>query len=290
VERGGERGARGQAVPVPVPAIAAAAAAAKPRRLAPPRRCPTRPPRSPRARAAGRGGRRTRWPRPRTDGDARKSSAATDFAAAKGGLQAHRRDHSQRRRRPTRRACAWQEIDAREELVALRAQGKQNESTREQELAKKNEELREASLYQDRCGGASRPAAGSRRVGDRFVIRWANKLTSELACTRKRYDLEKYVGFEIGVTGVTQRASAGSASGVGRRAAHRGALGGGRAALSGHGERATALVAQARGGAPAHVRALEQALSLRLVQVGLRQRVRASERPNAPEMPDYKRK
>lgn len=99
-----------------------------------------------------------------------------------------------------------QEIDAREELIALQADAQKTEAMREEEIAKKNAELREASLYQDPLWGRFQARGWLEKDGERFVIRWANKRTADVVCSQKRYDLNAYVGFEIGVVGAQSRA------------------------------------------------------------------------------------
>jgi hypothetical protein len=99
-----------------------------------------------------------------------------------------------------------QEIDAREELAALHVAAQQSEVMREEEIAKKNAELREASLYQDPLWGRFQARGWLEKDGERFVIRWANKRTAEVVCSQKRYDLNEYVGFEVGVSGAQSRA------------------------------------------------------------------------------------
>lgn len=99
-----------------------------------------------------------------------------------------------------------QEIDAREELAALHVDAQKSEVMREEEIARKNAELREASLYQDPLWGRFQARGWLEKEGERFVIRWANKRTAEVVCSQKRYDLNKYVGFEVGVSGAQSRA------------------------------------------------------------------------------------
>lgn len=99
-----------------------------------------------------------------------------------------------------------QEIDAREELLALQVDAKKTEAMREEEIAKKNVELREASLYQDPLWGRFQARGWLEKDGDRFVIRWANKRTADVVCSQKRYDLNAYVGYEVGVVGAQSRA------------------------------------------------------------------------------------
>jgi len=103
-----------------------------------------------------------------------------------------------------------QEIEAREELQALKADARSREAGKADEIARKQAELQEASLYQDPLWGRFQARGWLERDGERFVVRWANKRTMELACTSKRYELAKFVGFEVGVMGVNTRAVQGS--------------------------------------------------------------------------------
>jgi hypothetical protein len=41
----------------------------------------------------------------------------------------------------------------------------------------------------------------------RYVLRWGGKDVAEIVCASGRYDLQRFVGFEVGVIGATQRAA-----------------------------------------------------------------------------------
>lgn len=137
------------------------------------------------------------------------ASAQPDFTAAKAAYKKELEAH------PTGPAAEnarkrLDEIAAREELAALRAEGQKTEAQRKDELEKKAAELREASLSQDPLWGRFQKRGWLEQDGDRFVIRWANKLTAEVVCSQKRYELGCFVGYEIGVTGVTTRSAGAS--------------------------------------------------------------------------------
>lgn len=100
-----------------------------------------------------------------------------------------------------------QEIDARMELAALHEQAQTAEQRRQEALVEKTRELRDASLHNDPLWGRFQARGWVEKDGDRYIVRWANKNRSELACSSKRYDLETLVGYEVGVIGVTRRAA-----------------------------------------------------------------------------------
>jgi hypothetical protein len=101
-----------------------------------------------------------------------------------------------------------EQIGMREEIAALQADAEKSQGARKEELERKAAELREASLYQDRLWGRFQERGWLERDGDRYLIRWANKVTSEVVCTQKRYDLARFVGFEVGLAGTVTRSSA----------------------------------------------------------------------------------
>lgn len=106
-----------------------------------------------------------------------------------------------------------QEVEAREGIEKLKADATKTEAQRQAELAKKQDELREASLYTDPLWGRFQARGWVEQADDRFVVRWANKLTAEIVCTQKRYDLAQFVGYEVGVIGITSRAAVPAAGG-----------------------------------------------------------------------------
>ncbi len=138
--------------------------------------------------------------------EAARKAADPDFSAAKTAYKKILEANPNGTAADTARV-RLQEIDAREELAQLKVQAKQSEAQRQEALAKKADELREASLYQDPLWGRFQARGWLEQEGDRFVIRWANRLTAEVVCTQRRYDLANFVGFEIGVTGITSRAA-----------------------------------------------------------------------------------
>ncbi|MBI5362597.1 MAG: hypothetical protein HZA53_05410 [Planctomycetes bacterium] len=137
------------------------------------------------------------------------ASEKPDFTAAKAAYKKELEAH------PTGPAAEnarkrLEEIAAREEIAAMRAEGHAKTEAQKEELEKKAAELREASLSQDPLWGRFQKRGWLEQDGDRYVIRWANKLTAEVVCSQKRYDLARFVGYEIGVTGITTRSAGAS--------------------------------------------------------------------------------
>lgn len=103
-----------------------------------------------------------------------------------------------------------QEIDARVELAALHAQAANAEQQRQATLVQKTEELREAGLHNDPLWGRFQARGWIEKDGERFLVRWANRTRSQLTCSAHRYDLDAFMGFEVGVIGTNTRAASGS--------------------------------------------------------------------------------
>lgn len=103
-----------------------------------------------------------------------------------------------------------QEIDARVELAELHAQAANAEQQRQATLVKKTEELRDAGLHNDPLWGRFQARGWIEKEGERYLVRWANRTRSQLTCSAHRYDLDAFVGFEVGVIGTNTRAASGS--------------------------------------------------------------------------------
>jgi hypothetical protein len=111
------------------------------------------------------------------------------------------------------------EIAAREEIQLLKQDAEAYEKKRQEELGKAEARLREASRKQDPLWGRFQARGWLEKEAKagampRYVVRWGGKEVAELACASGRYDLDNYVGHEIGVLGVTQRAATSGAPGV----------------------------------------------------------------------------
>jgi hypothetical protein len=104
------------------------------------------------------------------------------------------------------------EIAIREEIQRLKLEKTSFEKQRTERLADAEAKLREVNRRQDPLWG--RLQARGWLESDvkpgalpRYVLRWGGKDVAEILCASGRYDLEKFVGFEVGVVGVTQRAA-----------------------------------------------------------------------------------
>lgn len=103
-----------------------------------------------------------------------------------------------------------EEIAARQDIVALRAEAGAAESKRQAELAKADARLREASVSQDPMWGRFQARGWLERdvrPGEtpRYVVRWGGKTVAEVVCTSGRYDLAAFNSYEVGLMGVTLR-------------------------------------------------------------------------------------
>lgn len=103
-----------------------------------------------------------------------------------------------------------EEIAARQDIVALRAEAAASEEKRQAELAKADARLREASVSQDPMWGRFQARGWLERdvrpgESPRYVVRWGGKTVAEVVCTSGRYDLGAFDSYEVGLTGVTLR-------------------------------------------------------------------------------------
>jgi hypothetical protein len=109
------------------------------------------------------------------------------------------------------------EIAIREEIQRLKLEKTKYESGRAEKLAEAEAKLRDVNKRQDPLWGRFQARGWLENTGSRetprYLLRWGGKDIAEIACGSGRYDLTKFVGFEIGILGVTQRAGTPAAEG-----------------------------------------------------------------------------
>ena len=111
-----------------------------------------------------------------------------------------------------------EEIAIREEIVRLKSDKEKLEGERAGKLAEAEARLKQVEISKDPLWGRfqargwleKREAPG---MVPRYAVTWGGKETAEIACGNGRYELDAFVGCEIGVLGVTQRAAVAGAAG-----------------------------------------------------------------------------
>lgn len=141
--------------------------------------------------------------------EAAKASQTPNFASAKAAYQKVIEGNAKGAAADTARA-RLDEINVREEIVAIRNDAKLIESQRSEKLDDAQKRLREASYSTDPMWGRFQTRGWLEKVVEpgsspRFVVRWADKVVAEVVCTNGRYDLGVFENFEVGVLGAVQR-------------------------------------------------------------------------------------
>jgi hypothetical protein len=98
-----------------------------------------------------------------------------------------------------------EKIGLHEEIARIKADRVSLEADRAKRLAQAEKDLRDASLSSDPLWGRFQARGWLEKDGERWVIRWAGKVTSEVNCSSGRYDLALFQGFQLGITGALQR-------------------------------------------------------------------------------------
>ena len=137
---------------------------------------------------------------------AAEASAHPDYTAARAAFQAVIDASPSSLDAATARA-SLEKIGVLEEIARLRTDLGVAEQKRHEELEKANARLRELSVKQDPLWGRFQSRGWVEREGGRYWIRWSGKTSAEIECKNGRYDLGNYVGFEVGVNGVTMRSA-----------------------------------------------------------------------------------
>ena len=142
---------------------------------------------------------------------AARASENPDFGAAKSAYHAVIEESPSGASAGTAQA-RLDEIAIREEIQRLKLEKSSYEKQRTEKLADAESKLREINRRQDPLWGRLQARGwleSEVKPGalPRYMLRWGGKDVAEIQCASGRYDLQKFVGFEVGVIGVTQRAA-----------------------------------------------------------------------------------
>jgi hypothetical protein len=136
--------------------------------------------------------------------NAAKASVEPDYAPARAAFQKIIDDTPKSSSAEAARV-GLDKITVLEEIERLKHDAKLVDQKRHDELEKANARLRELSLKQDPLWGRFQARGWIEHVGEHYWIRWSGKNSAEIECKSGRYQLADYVGFEVGVMGVTAR-------------------------------------------------------------------------------------
>jgi len=105
-----------------------------------------------------------------------------------------------------------EEISIREEIQRLKADKDKLQSERAQKLAEAEAKLKEVAQRKDPLWGRFQARGWLERqvqagMPNRYAVTWGGREVAEIACGNGRYELDRFVGCEIGVLGVMQRAA-----------------------------------------------------------------------------------
>lgn len=112
-----------------------------------------------------------------------------------------------------------EEISIREEIQRLKLDKDKLQSERAEKLAEAEAKLREVAQRQDPLWGRFQARGWLERqvqagLPNRYAVTWGGREVAEIACGNGRYELDAFVGCEIGVLGVTQRAAVPASAGA----------------------------------------------------------------------------
>jgi hypothetical protein len=138
--------------------------------------------------------------------NAAKAAAEPDYAPARAAFQKIVEDSPKSTAADSAR-LSLDKIDVLEQIERLKHDAKLVEQKRHEELEKANARLHELSLKQDPLWGRFQTRGWVEYDGSHYWIHWSGKNASELECQNGRYQLADYVGFEVGVMGITRRAA-----------------------------------------------------------------------------------
>jgi hypothetical protein len=105
-----------------------------------------------------------------------------------------------------------EEISIREEIQRLKADKDKLQSERAGKLAEAEAKLAEVAARQSPLRGKFQARGWLEKhvqagMPNRYSVSWGGREVAEIACGNGRYELESFVGCEIGVVGVMQRAA-----------------------------------------------------------------------------------
>jgi hypothetical protein len=139
-----------------------------------------------------------------------QASDLPDFTAAKAAFSAAIAATPQGSSADSARA-RLEEIAIREEMVRIKADKQKLESERTEKLAEAEAKLGEVRRRQDPLRGRYQARGWLERqeqagLPSRYAVTWGGRELAEVVCTGGRYELDAFVGCEVGILGVTQRA------------------------------------------------------------------------------------
>jgi hypothetical protein len=146
-----------------------------------------------------------------------KTAENPDFGPAKQAYQAVIAEGPQGDAARTAQA-RLDEIAIREEIQGLKAEKAKSQTDRAQKLADAEARLKEVNQRQDPLQGRFQARGWLENTATagqpaHYVLRWSGKDVAEISCGSGRYDLAKFVGFEVGIYGVVQKAEVPAADG-----------------------------------------------------------------------------
>jgi hypothetical protein len=146
-----------------------------------------------------------------------KTAENPDFGPAKQAYQAVIAEAPQGDTARTAQA-RLDEISIREEIQGLKAEKSKAQTDRAQKLADAEARLKEVNQRQDPLWGRFQARgwlenAATAGQPARYVLRWGGKDVAEISCGSGRYDLAKFLGFEVGIYGNVQKAAVPAAEG-----------------------------------------------------------------------------
>jgi hypothetical protein len=148
---------------------------------------------------------------------AAKTAESPDYAPSKQAYQAVVAEAPQGEAARAAQA-RLDEIGIREEIQRLKSEKVNHEKDRADRLADAEARLKDVNKRQDPLWGKFQARGwleNTAVAGEpaRYVLRWSGKDVAEIVCGSGRYDLSKFVGYEVGILGVQQRAGAPAAEG-----------------------------------------------------------------------------
>ena len=105
-----------------------------------------------------------------------------------------------------------EEISIREEIQRLKADKDKLQSERAEKLAEAEAKLKEVAARQSPLQGRFQARGWLEKqvqagMPARYAVTWGGREMAEIACGNGRYEVDSFIGCEIGVLGVTQRAA-----------------------------------------------------------------------------------
>lgn len=142
---------------------------------------------------------------------AAQAQSSPDFTAAKAAFAAVVAQSPEGAAADTARQ-RLEEISIREEIQRLKSDKDKLQSERVEKLAEAEAKLKEVAERQSPLRGRFQARGWLEKqvqpgMPNRYAVTWGGREMAEIACGNGRYELDSFVGCEIGVLGVTQRAA-----------------------------------------------------------------------------------